>query len=511
MPGKNLRIKRRPELLLNDDNRVITRYLDFHSAPRIRSIVQRVLTVPEDRIGGLIDEVRRHFQGRHRDIDQAFRDSFEQLAPLLRGAGDLTSDRQRLLGAYFTMEYSIESAALFNPSIVPHPDQQGLDDGSLRFLMSLRATGEGHVSSIVFRRGVIEADGSIRFDPPPRYAHASRPIAEKRFDKATFRSKLRDLGEQDVLASAVLDALPERFSRAQLAATLNQLRSSATDASVFKRVCGELDWLAAANYELRFPEDCQPAEMVIFPATSHEGRGMEDLRLTRLVEPDGQVRYCGTYTAFDGRRTHPMMLETLDFRSFHVHTLTGRYVKNKGQALFPRQVNGSYLMLSRHDGENLFLMRSQNLFNWNVSMQLQGPVEDWELVQIGNCGSPLETDEGWLVLTHGVGPMRRYCIGAILLDLEDPSRVIGRLKEPLMAPTAEEREGYVPNVLYSCGSLIHNGRLVVPYAMSDVRTAFATVDMDELLGELKSQGPGWRKRRKKPAPRKRRRSAAASR
>jgi predicted GH43/DUF377 family glycosyl hydrolase len=504
-------VLRRDEQFVSDDRRVLPRYLDFGRPPRIRSIFRRLMMIPESHLPEIYRQVCENFAGRHRDLDAVLEDSFQQAARHMRPAPQVSSLRRRVIGGYFTMEYSIESAALFNPSIVPHPNQEGVPEGALRFLMSLRATGEGHVSSIVFRRGVIEADGSIRFDPPPRYAHASRPIAEKRFDKATFRSKLRDLGEQDVLASAVLDALPERFSRAQLAATLNQLRSSATDASVFKRVCGELDWLAAANYELRFPEDCQPAEMVIFPATSHEGRGMEDLRLTRLVEPDGQVRYCGTYTAFDGRRTHPMMLETLDFRSFHVHTLTGRYVKNKGQALFPRQVNGSYLMLSRHDGENLFLMRSQNLFNWNVSMQLQGPVEDWELVQIGNCGSPLETDEGWLVLTHGVGPMRRYCIGAILLDLEDPSRVIGRLKEPLMAPTAEEREGYVPNVLYSCGSLIHNGRLVVPYAMSDVRTAFATVDMGELLGELKSQGPGWRKRRKKPAPRKRRRSAAASR
>jgi predicted GH43/DUF377 family glycosyl hydrolase len=231
---------------------------------------------------------------------------------------------------------------------------------------------------------------------------------------------------------------------------------------------------------------------VIFPATRHEQRGMEDLRLVRFVDAGGQVRFYGTYTAFDGRRVHPMLLETADFRSFHVTTLSGRYARNKGMALFPRPVDGAYLMLSRHDGENLYLLRSDDLYVWNRAAQLQAPAQSWELVQVGNCGSPLETDSGWIVLTHGVGPMRQYCMGASLLDLEDPSRVIGRLREPLLEPTAEEREGYVPNVVYSCGSMIHNGQLIIPYAMSDSRTAFATVPVADLLARLLGGGPGGR-------------------
>ncbi len=248
-------------------------------------------------------------------------------------------------------------------------------------------------------------------------------------------------------------------------------------------------WLAEANYELRFPPECLPAEIVIFPVTEQESRGMEDLRLVRFVDDDGQVRYHGTYTAFDGSRMFPMLLTSTDFVTFQVRPLSGRYARNKGMALFPRKINGLYTMISRHDGESLYVLRSCEPYFWSEAEKLQTPHEPWELLQIGNCGSPIETEAGWILLTHGVGPVREYCIGATLLDRDDPSRVIGRLKRPFLMPSGAEREGYVPNVVYSCGSMIHKERLIIPYAMSDLATTFATVSVQELLERLLTAGP----------------------
>jgi predicted GH43/DUF377 family glycosyl hydrolase len=308
-------------------------------------------------------------------------------------------------------------------------------------------------------------------------------------DKSLFARKLRDTDSNNGFASRVLDHLPEVFTLGQLRSALASFKDKHGKDRLFRQVRDELLWLARANYTLQFPEDCLPAENVIFPATEFEQRGMEDLRLVRFVEDDGSVCYYGTYTAYDGRKTAPMLLETRDFHRFHVSTLSGRYVRNKGMALFPRRIDGYYLMLGRHDGENNHLLWSRNLYVWNTSDKLQVPREPWELVQLGNCGSPLETPQGWIVLTHGVGPMREYAIGAILLDLEQPSKIIGRLRQPLLRPTPEEREGYVPNVVYTCGSMIHDGNLIVPYAMSDSCAAFATVPVDSLLKALKDSGP----------------------
>jgi predicted GH43/DUF377 family glycosyl hydrolase len=243
-------------------------------------------------------------------------------------------------------------------------------------------------------------------------------------------------------------------------------------------------WLADANYELSFPRDCLPSETVIFPATPYEAHGMEDLRLTRFVEDDGQVHYYGTYTAYDGQRIHPMLLGTPDFHDFHVATLSGRYARNKGMALFPRKINGHFAMLSRQDNENNYLMFSDNIHFWYSPHIILRPTFPWELVQLGNCGSPIETEEGWLVLSHGVGPMRKYCIGAFLLDRHDPTQVIGRLREPLIQPTENEREGYVPNVVYTCGALLHKKKLIIPYAMSDYASRFAVADVDEVIGAM---------------------------
>ena len=479
---------RRPEQLASDDKRVITRYLDFGRPARIRSILKRIGKIPEKDIPGLLESVRASFSQRHLDLDAAFRTNYAVVSRHCRHRDQISEQRRELIGAYFTLEYSFESAALFNPSIVHHPDQSDLEAGQVRFLMSLRATGEGHVSSIVFRRGVLDLDGQIRFDPPPRFAYTARPIPDRTITKSDFCRKLREMGDSEDLVGRVLVRLPDAFSPAMLATVVEEVRKEPDTPSSFRHIAAEMHWLAHANYELTFPRECRPSETVIFPATAYERNGMEDLRLCRFVNDEGQAHYYGTYTAYDGQSLHVMLLETADFRHFHVSTLSGRYARNKGLALFPRKVNGQYYMIGRHDGENMFLMRSSNIYVWNQSQKLQAPTEPWEAVQIGNCGSPLETKAGWILLTHGVGPVREYSIAATLLDLNDPSKIIGRLKKPLLVPMEEEREGYVPNVVYSCGAMIHGENLVVPYAMSDSRTAFALVKVDELLALLKKSG-----------------------
>lgn len=484
-----LNVRRHEQYFLSDDKRVIVRYFDINDPARIRRVIDRVLASPQADRQTQLERVMRDFGSRHPDVESTFMRSFEEAIRNLKSLPPLDADTQRLLGAYFTMEYSIESAALFNPSIVPHPDQKGLGPGLVRYLMSLRATGEGHLSSIVFRRGIIDNTGRVSLDPAPHYARTARPEADPEFSKNVFRRKLRDVGDYGPMIEGVLRALPDPFTRADLQEALDRRMQQPQTPTSFRRVAEELLWVAMANYTLNFGQEYPPTETVIFPATEHESRGMEDLRLVQFTDEDGTKKYYGTYTAYDGRRIHPMLLETADFHTFHVSTLSGRYVKNKGMALFPRKIDGYYVMLARHDGENNYLMRSHNLYVWNTSHQLQTPQAPWEAMQLGNCGSPLETEAGWIVLTHGVGPMREYCIGAILLDRDDPTKLIGRLREPLLAPLGDEREGYVPNVVYSCGSMIHEDRLIVPYAVSDSRSAFATVKVDRLLGQLLDAGP----------------------
>ncbi|NLF29582.1 MAG: glycosidase [Planctomycetes bacterium] len=474
---------------MSDDKRVIPRYLDLGSRARIRDIFRRVKRIKPQRVRELLRDLRKNYAGRHRDLDEAFLRHYAIAARNVRGAGDLDDQQKLLLGAYFTMEYSIEAAALFNPSIVPHPDQSGLEPGSVRVLMSLRATGEGHISSIVFRRAILSRSGIITFAPPPRYAYAARLERDRDIHKSVFERRLRDrhLYGEDV--AVVLNQLGDSFTLSQLEAALNRAAVSPELTAGVRRLSSQLIWMALANYELDYPQDCHPEEIVLFPATRYESRGMEDTRLVRFVEEDGAIRYYGTYTAYDGQRIYPMLLETADFHTFHIATLWGRYSRNKGMALFPRKVDGSYMMLSRHDGENNYVLISHNPYVWNAATKLQSPREPWELVQLGNCGSPLETEAGWLVITHGVGPMRRYCLGAILLDLHDPARVIGRLRRPFLVPTARERAGYVPNVVYTCGCMIHEGHLTVPYAMADSRVSFVSLVVPTLLQRLLDAGP----------------------
>jgi predicted GH43/DUF377 family glycosyl hydrolase len=352
----------------------------------------------------------------------------------------------------------------------------------------MRATGEGLVSSIVFRRGLLGAGGEVTLDPPSQYATSARPLPDKVFHKEDFRRHLQELGAPNDPVVRVLDELPEEFGLLHLLEAIRRIRRVQPKLPCLNAAADDMLWIAQANYELSFPLNCVPGEIVIFPATEYERQGMEDLRLVRFMDADGVPRYYGTYTAFDGVRMMPMLVETQDLVTFFVRTLSGKYIRNKGMALFPRKVGGQYLMVSRHDGENIYLLRSESIHTWNSAERLLTPRQPWELVQLGNCGSPIETKAGWILLTHGVGPMRQYCIGAALLDRDDPSHVVGRLREPLLVPRAEEREGYVPNVLYSCGSMVHNDLLVIPYAMADVAISFATVPLPELLARLQQDG-----------------------
>lgn len=483
-----LRVMRRPERFTSDDRRVITRFFSFGGQERVRAVIERVLKLSEPEVDALLERTLTHFQSRHRRIEAALEQHFEEVQAHVPHPQRLSRNRRLLIGSYFTMEYAIESAALFNPSIVPHPDQSGLEEGQARVLMSLRATGEGHVSSIVFRTGLIDRDGHIRFDPPSRYAASLRVRRDKQYEKKLFTLKLIEMGAYNAAAKMVLDALPDWFTFEQLDRTIQQVRQRPDRPSPITETAENLLWLARSNYHLELPPDTAPSELVIFPTSENESKGIEDLRLTRFVDDDGRVMYYGTYTAFNGYRILPQMLQTPDFQDLGIHTLNGRYVQNKGMALFPRKVDGKYLMVSRLDGENMYLMHSDNVYFWNHAQKLQTPRYAWEYVQIGNCGPPIETEAGWILLTHGVGPMRQYSIGATLLDLRDPSRVIGHLREPLIAPDETERNGYVPNVVYSCGGMIHEGLLVIPYAISDTATTFATVPVDDLLQALLRNG-----------------------
>ena len=474
---------------LPDSSRVIARlfvpgdqiFPDGRS--RIERIVDRILAMPDDELASTLEAAYEAFADRHADLSGTLESTFGIVADRVALSAEISQARRRLIGAYFTHEYSIESAALGNPSLVPAPDQFGLDPGEQRFVMSLRAVGEGHVSSIEFRSGVIDAHLNVRIDQPSRYAGTGSrraPVYDKRF----YAAKLAELGTANEISGLILDALPPHFTCDQLDAAVLDLDRRGVDRSLSCQTVSTIRSLAASNYELVFPGESELAERVIFPAGPNESRGMEDARFVRFTHDDGSVHYYATYTAFDGFQILPQLIETRDFLSFRIATLDGKCSQNKGIALFPRMIGGRYGALSRHDNENNFLMLSDEVRSWHETERIQVPMCPWELVQIGNCGSPLETEAGWLVITHGVGPLRQYALGAILLDVEDPCRVIGHLRDPLLLPIDEERDGYVPNVVYSCGSMIHAGQLVLPYGFSDVGARVAVLPLDDLLTRL---------------------------
>lgn len=478
-------VKRTGIVLKPTNSRVMIRPFEVPSENRVEKITARVTALPEAEVEALLEKVMLEFRGRHQRTREFFLHRFEQVRRHLLTDLPLSENRRLLIGSYFTAEYALESAALFNPSMVWHPDQSGLPDGSRRFILSLRATGEGHISSITFRSGTIDAANRIRMDEPTRFVVAPDLVPNSVYEKALFYRKLTELGINGPLTELVMTALGETFTLDDLARTLkNMTRSHRARQHEFEPLAQTMLVLAKANYEIRFDPALNVSERVIFPSSPTETNGIEDARFVRFTHPDGRVSYYATYTAYDGRVTLPQMLETEDFLHFKVSTLNGPEVKNKGFALFPRMVNGQYAMLSRQDNENVYLMYSDMPHFWYSKELIARPTYPWEFVQLGNCGSPIETEAGWLVLTHGVGPMRRYALGAFLLDRADPSRLIGRLAAPLLEPDANEREGYVPNVVYSCGGLVHGRELVIPYAMSDYASTFATVPLDDVLNAM---------------------------
>jgi predicted GH43/DUF377 family glycosyl hydrolase len=479
-----LDVKRSDIILKPDIRRVVFRPFEPNDPGRVLKIIARVMELGETEVDGLLKQVRAEFHGRHQKLDRFLLRRFEAVRQHLLTDRELTENRQLLIGAYFSQEYALESAALFNPSLVWHPDQSGLAEGTRRFVMSLRATGEGHISSLCFRSGTIDLRGQVSIDKPTGYVTAPEVVPNSEYEKALFLRKLVELGLTNGFIELVLGPLEDTFTIAQLEESVRfVLRQHRVRRQEWEPLAKGIVALAKANYEIECEPQSHVSERVIFPYSPTEISGIEDARFVELID-DGESRYCATYTAFDGSVILPQMVETRDFVRFRISTLNGPEVKNKGMALFPRKINGQYAMLSRQDGENLYLMYSDMLHFWYTRQLLLKPTYPWEFVQIGNCGSPIETEAGWLVLSHGVGPMRKYSIGALLLDRDDPSQVIGRLAEPILAPNENEREGYVPNVVYSCGGLVHGEHLIIPYAMSDYATTFSIVELKPLLERL---------------------------
>jgi predicted GH43/DUF377 family glycosyl hydrolase len=486
-------LTRTDAVLRADPSRVVARLfvpgneLTAEPHSRARVVLRRVLELHEDVVEHLAADVQKRWGDRHRDLAGVLSASYDHVKHRVPDESGISEARRWLIGAYFTQELAIEGAALFNPSPVPHPDQSDVPEGHVRFVMSLRAVGEGHVSCIEWRTGTFGPAGELELDPKPRHAELGT-IGHSSYDCDLFRAGLAEAGADAEAATFLTSLLPSSFQLGDLDRALQHLIDSehSKQGAATELLARQL---ARCTYRVDFPPESSLAERVLRPHGPTESQGMEDARFVRMVDDDGGVVYRATYTAFDGRHIAPQLIQTDDFSSFRISVLAGPAAVDKGMALFPRTVDGKHLALTRSDRETTGITSSDNGYWWGRSTPLHGPNRPWDLIQTGNCGSPIETDEGWLVLTHGVGPMREYVLGALLLDLDDPSTVIGELEDPLLRPETEEREGYVPNVVYSCGAMRHGDLLLLPYGMSDQATRFAVVDLPQLLARLTADGP----------------------
>ena len=484
-------VNRKNIKFLPDTSRVIARFLYVDDERTLRAI-RSVLNMSKDEASIVLNQVLRDYSMRHRNISKIFEKHFYKIVHLLPKLNidpeSLELSRKILIGSYFTQEYSIESAAFFNPSIIEHPDQSETGRGEKRVILSFRATGEGHISSIVFRTGVLDEENNLNLQEVGNMLEEAELIQRHVYNKESFSQKLNEM--QDVRgiipSDLILDKLEDEFTYGELRKCIGEARKAHHLVPDKELLYDQIIWLASSHYELQFSLDTNISERVIFPVSVKEKNGIEDARFVKFTENSDVTVYYATYTAFDGITILPKMLETSDFYHFKILPLHGEIVQNKGMAMFPRKINGKYTMLCRLDGFNNYIAFSDKITVWREAKLLQEPKFPWELIQIGNCGSPIETEEGWLVITHGVGPMREYVLGASLLDLQNPEKLTGRLKTPLLIPNVEEREGYVPNVVYSCGSMVHNEDLIIPYAMSDYASTYATVNLRELLNELKN-------------------------
>lgn len=487
--GQTGLVTRSPQRLTANPSRVVTRLFvpgqeGFeHQESRAAAVLARILALSEEQVRSALDDIVVRFDTRHRDLAGTFRRHAEELADRLDPGVECSEARKLLIGAAFTSEYAIEGAALCNPSIVAHPDQAGLKAGALRFVMSVRGIGEGHHSSIGFRTGVVDAAGRCSIDDPGPFAMtgAAEPAL---LDAAVFQSELARLEQAGEAADYVLGRLGHSFTRAALDEQLAQLEAHLRTRGHAEETISSFRSIAERTYAVEFRSPAILSECVLWPSTGAEQGGMEDARFVRFIEEDGSVTFYATYTAYSGSRISQQLLTTTDFRSFTSAPIVGPAAANKGLALFPRRIRGRFAAMSRSDRESNTVAYSDHLSVWGSALPCQSPTRTWEALQLGNCGPPIETDAGWLVLTHGVGPMRTYCIGAILLDLEDPARILGYLSEPLLSPAHDERDGYVPNVVYSCGALVHADTLVLPYGIADAAIGVVTVPLPELLAVL---------------------------
>jgi len=472
-----------------DPSRVIARF-HYTNDERSKNIIQKIMALPESIAKEELSQVLRSYSKRHRSISKIFQNHFNKLTHLFNelkiNPDNVEEHMKVLIGSYFTKEYSIESAAFFNPSIVEDPDQSELRVGEKRVILSFRATGEGHISSIVFRSGILDEHSDLKIEPVGKMLDEAENIKRYIYDKESFLAELSELQDNNKkITSLVFSKLGDHFTYGELARKVKETKEELHPSAAKEIFFNQIMWLASSHYEIQFSLDTAISERVIFPVSANERNGIEDARFVKFTDDNGSVTYYATYTAYDGLTILPKLIETRDFYHFEIKPINGEIGRNKGMALFPRKINGKFAMLCRIDGVNNYLSFSDDINIWHKAKLIQEPKYPWEFIQIGNCGSPIETKEGWLVLTHAVGQMREYVLSASLFDLENPEKEIGRLRTPLMTPNEEEREGYVPNVIYTCGAIVHNGVLNIPYAMSDFASAFACVNLDELLNELK--------------------------
>lgn len=471
-----------------DSSRVVARYF-VNDDQRTQKMVSRLMALDEKQVTLTLEHTLREFASRHRNISRVFFKHCANIQGIIEGMqinyAGLSDERKMLLGSYCTMEYSIESAAFFNPSIVEDFDQLYLEKGEKRIIISFRATGEGHISSVVFRRGILDKNSDLQVMKIGDHIDKAEIAHKKLYNKKRFVRKLEEMHIQDKYSTSIMQDLPEKFEYYALKSAVGKVLNDNTISAERRMALEEVTWLADSFYDVQFKHDSDITERVIFPVSDSESRGIEDARFVRFVDDDKTEKIYATYTAYNGHTILPKLLSTENFYTFRVMPLHGSGAQNKNLAMFPKKIKGKYAMLARIDGVNNYLMYSDRPTVWNNPVIIQEPRFPWEFTQIGNCGSPLWTEEGWLVISHGVGPMRRYCIGASLFDHDDPSKEIGRLEEPLLSPREDEREGYVPNVVYSCGAIIHNHSLILPYAVSDYSSTYGVVDMEELLDALK--------------------------
>ncbi|GAB1405301.1 MAG: glycoside hydrolase family 130 protein [Lentimicrobiaceae bacterium] len=484
-------VSRKHIIFAPDSSRIIARFLHLND-DRAAMLVQRVLDMSKAEMDMTQSQLLRGYARRHRNISRTLSKNFAKILPVIKNLGIdpdvLTNQQQTLLGAFFTMEYSIESAAFFNPSMVFSPDQTELRSNEKRIIISFRATGEGHISSIVFRAGVLDKNNDLILEPTGKMLAEADKIKRHIYHKKSFVRKLQEMHEGKLTASPgfILDKVGDDFTYGELMKNIALAREQNGLTEEEQTMLNHMIWLASSHYEVNFSIDSAISERVIFPISATEQKGIEDARFVRFTDEDGKCTYYATYTAYDGIAILPKLIQTTDFYNFKIMPINGEIAQNKGMALFPRKIKGKYAMLCRIDGVNNYIAYSDKINIWREAKIIQTPRYPWELVQIGNSGSPIETEEGWLVITHAVGPMREYTLSASLYDLDNPEIEIGRLSTPLIEPNETEREGYVPNVVYSCGSVIHNGEVVIPYAMSDYASTYATVNLKELLTALKS-------------------------